>query len=47
MNGCHQAALDAPLVIQDLGNKLGEFPVGVHLHTEVDAEILVRVVADE
>jgi len=25
--------------------ELGEFTVGVHLHTEVDAEILVRVVA--
>jgi len=27
--------------------ELGEFAVGVHLHTEVDAEILVRVVAAE
>ena len=26
---------------------LGEFPIGVHLHTEVDAEITVRVVAAE
>lgn len=25
--------------------ELGEFPVGVHLHSEVDAEITVRVVA--
>ncbi len=27
--------------------ELGEFPVGVHLHSEVDAEITVRVVAAE
>jgi len=27
--------------------ELGEFPIGVHLHTDVDAEILVRVVAAE
>jgi large subunit ribosomal protein L9 len=26
---------------------LGEFPIGVHLHPEVDAEINVRVVAEE
>jgi large subunit ribosomal protein L9 len=26
---------------------LGEFPVGVHLHSEVDAEVIVRVVAAE
>ena len=26
---------------------LGDFPVGVHLHTEVDAEITVKVVAAE
>jgi len=25
----------------------GEFPIGVHLHPEVDAEIVVRVVAEE
>lgn len=25
--------------------ELGEYPIGVHLHSEVDAEILVRVVA--
>jgi large subunit ribosomal protein L9 len=25
--------------------ELGEFPIGVHLHTDVDAEIMVRVVA--
>jgi len=25
--------------------EVGEFPIGVHLHSEVDAEILVRVVA--
>ena len=24
--------------------ELGEFPIGIHLHSEVDAEILVRVV---
>jgi len=28
-------------------HSLGEFPVGVHLHSEVNAEILVRVVAAE
>ncbi len=28
-------------------HELGEFPVGVHLHSEVNAEILVRVVAAE
>ncbi len=27
--------------------ELGEFQIGVHLHTDVDAEILVRVVAAE
>jgi len=27
--------------------ELGEFPVGIHLHSEVDVEILVRVVAAE
>jgi large subunit ribosomal protein L9 len=27
--------------------ELGEFPIGVHLHTDVDAEIVVRVVAAE
>ena len=26
---------------------LGEFPIGVHLHSEVDAEVIVRVVAAE
>jgi large subunit ribosomal protein L9 len=25
--------------------ELGEFPIGIHLHSDVDAEILVRVVA--
>ena len=25
--------------------ELGEYPIGVHLHSEVDAEIMVRVVA--
>jgi large subunit ribosomal protein L9 len=28
-------------------HELGEFPVGVHLHTDVNAEILVRIVAAE
>ena len=28
-------------------HELGEFPVGVHLHSEVNAEIVVRVVAAE
>lgn len=28
-------------------HELGEFPVGVHLHTEVNAEIVVRVIAAE
>lgn len=28
-------------------HELGEFPVGVHLHPEVNAEVLVRVVAAE
>ena len=28
-------------------HSLGEFPIGVHLHSEVDAEVLVRVVAAE
>lgn len=27
--------------------ELGEFPIGVHLHPEVDAEVTVRVVAAE
>ena len=27
--------------------ELGEFPVGVHLHAEVDAEVLVRVVGED
>jgi len=26
---------------------LGEFPIGIHLHSEVDAEVIVRVVAAE
>ena len=28
-------------------HSLGEFPIGVHLHSEIDAEVLVRVVASE
>ena len=28
-------------------HELGEFPVGVHLHSDVDAELLVRVIAAE
>jgi large subunit ribosomal protein L9 len=28
-------------------HELGEFPVGIHLHSEVNAEIVVRVVAEE
>lgn len=28
-------------------HELGEFPIGVHLHSDVNAEILVRVVASE
>ena len=28
-------------------HELGEFQIGVHLHSEIDAEILVRVVAAE
>ena len=28
-------------------HSLGEFPVGVHLHSEVNAEVIVRVVAAE
>ena len=28
-------------------HELGEFPVGVHLHSEVDAQVTVRVVAAE
>ena len=28
-------------------HELGEFPVGVHLHPDVNAEVTVRVVADE
>jgi large subunit ribosomal protein L9 len=27
--------------------QLGEFPIGNHLHADVDAEVLVRVVGDE
>jgi large subunit ribosomal protein L9 len=27
--------------------ELGEFPIGVHLHAEVDAEVLVRVVGED
>jgi large subunit ribosomal protein L9 len=27
--------------------ELGEFPIGIHLHADVDAEVLVRVVGDE
>ena len=27
--------------------ELGEFPIGIHLHAEVDTEVLVRVVGDE
>ena len=27
--------------------ELGEFPIGIHLHAEVDAEILVRVVGED
>ncbi len=27
--------------------ELGEFPIGVHLHSEVNAEILVKVVGEE
>lgn len=28
-------------------HQLGEFPIGVHLHSDVNAEVLVRVVAAE
>ncbi|MFQ5610164.1 MAG: 50S ribosomal protein L9 [Woeseiaceae bacterium] len=28
-------------------HELGEFPIGVHLHPEVNAEVTVRVVAEE
>ena len=28
-------------------HSLGEFPIGVHLHSDVNAEIVVRVVAAE
>ena len=28
-------------------HQLGEFPIGVHLHSEVNAEVIVRVVAAE
>jgi len=28
-------------------HELGEFQIGVHLHSEINAEILVRVVAAE
>jgi large subunit ribosomal protein L9 len=27
--------------------ELGDFPVGIHLHAEVDAEVLVRVVGED
>ena len=27
--------------------EVGEYPVGIHLHTDVDAEILVKVVGEE
>jgi large subunit ribosomal protein L9 len=27
--------------------EVGEFPIGVHLHTDVDAEVLVKVVGEE
>jgi large subunit ribosomal protein L9 len=27
--------------------ELGEFPIGIHLHSEVDAEVLVKVVGEE
>lgn len=27
--------------------EIGEFPIGIHLHADVDAEVLVRVVGDE
>jgi large subunit ribosomal protein L9 len=27
--------------------ELGEFPIGVHLHTDVDVEVLVKVVGEE
>jgi large subunit ribosomal protein L9 len=27
--------------------ELGDFPIGVHLHAEVDAEVLVRVVGED
>ncbi len=27
--------------------ELGEYPIGVHLHSEVDAEVLVKVVGEE
>lgn len=28
-------------------HELGEFPIGIHLHSEVNAEVIVRVVAAE
>ena len=28
-------------------HELGEFPIGVHLHTDVDAEVTIRVVEAE
>ncbi len=28
-------------------HEVGEFPIGIHLHPEVDAEVTVRVVAEE
>ena len=27
--------------------EIGEFPIGIHLHSEVDAEVLVKVVGEE
>ena len=27
--------------------ELGEYPIGVHLHSEVDAEVLIKVVGEE
>ena len=26
---------------------LGEYPIGIHLHPQVDAEVIVRVVAED
>ena len=28
-------------------HELGEFAIGVHLHTDVNAEVTIRVVAEE